>query len=270
MPLNVPEDFPLDTLPTRPTSACPSTPSDSAPRRSFEPSSVTRDEIPRPRRDEVPRPRARRRPARSRSRADALQPRADPAGALPRRREAAGRSLVATSRPSRCASGTPCSTSPRTSRTRFGARSRQLRERVGRYVFVSSISVYADRPVRRWRSRPSQSSSREKRAGRGPETYGARKAAVRADRRGGVRRAGARRSAGPHRRTSRPDRPLHVLAAPRRPAAATCSPPRHQNTPCSSSTFAISQGGSSGNGRRLGGTFNATGEPMPLGQLLEE
>ena len=48
-----------------------------------------------------------------------------------------------TSRLSKVASGTPCSMSPRTCPP-MSALVEAARERVGRYVFVSSISVYAD------------------------------------------------------------------------------------------------------------------------------
>ena len=60
------------------------------------------------------------------------------------------------------------------------------------------------------------SSPRETRPTTGRETYGARKAACERIVVEAFGDARARRSAGPHRRPARPDRPLHVLAAPRR------------------------------------------------------
>ena len=94
MPLKLPDGLSAATLAHAADERVPADAVASAPRRSSAPSSATRDESPRPRRDAVPRPCAGRRAARRGSRADALQPRTDEPGAVPRRGEAPRRPLL--------------------------------------------------------------------------------------------------------------------------------------------------------------------------------
>ena len=90
-----------------------------------------------------------------------------------------------------------------------------VRGHVDRYVFVSSVSVYADQSVPQVEESAVAELSPGDETDDGPETYGARKAEcerIVAER---VRRPSACRAAGPHRRAARPNGSLHVLAAPR-------------------------------------------------------
>ena len=118
-----------------------------------------------------------------------------------------------------------------------------LRDAVGRYVFVSSISVYDDF------SQPIDESTalaqlEDPATEEVMEHYGALKAACEAVIDRGLRRPWRERPRGADRRPVRPDRPLHVLAAPhrgrRRGARARAIGPRR----CSSSTHATSAPGS--------------------------
>ena len=90
-----------------------------------------------------------------------------------------------------------------------------LRDAVGRYVFVSSISVYADfsgpiteaTPVAELEDPATEEVARALRRAEG---------CVRASRRGGLRRPQRARPRRADRRPVRPDRPVHVLAAAHR------------------------------------------------------
>ena len=169
--------------------------------------------------------------------------------------------------------GTPSSTSTRRScRGTRAAAAEALARSVGHYVFVSTISVYAD---------PSRPLDEELAAARaaGSGAGGVRPGAVRraqgrlrAGGAGGLRRRAAVVRAGPDRRPARPDRPLHVLAAPARRGRRRARARRPGRAACSSSTRATSAPGSSASRERgTGGVFNATGpeRPLTLGELLE-
>ena len=146
-----------------------------------------------------------------------------------------------------------------------------LRGNVGRYVFVSSISVYADQSVPPVEGaavaelQPGQETDED------PELYGARKAACEriVEEAFGdaalVVRPGL--IVGPHDPTGRFTYWPHRVAR----GGEVLAPGARPTTSCSSSTSAISRPGWCRRPRMAsGGTFNATGEPMPFGDLLEE
>ena len=97
-----------------------------------------------------------------------------------------------------------------------GASASLLAARVGHYVFVSSISVYEsfaevvdeDSPVETLSEPGSEEVERALRRAQG---------ALRARGRARVPGSVDSRAGGAHRRPVRPDRPVHVLAAPHRP-----------------------------------------------------
>ena len=88
-----------------------------------------------------------------------------------------------------------------------------LPQRARRYVFVSSVSVYADHSVPQVEGAAVAELSPGRRDGRRAGDVRRAQGRVRADRRGGVRGSGARRPAWSHRRPVGSDRPIHVLAA---------------------------------------------------------
>ena len=143
---------------------------------------------------------------------------------------------------------------------------------VGRYVFVSSISVYADpsRPI----DETSPVAELEDPASEDVQAdYGALKAACErvVDER--LRRARRERAGRADRRAVRPDGAVHVLAAPARGRRRRARARAIRLRRCSSSTRATSPRGSSGLAEHgPGGVFNATGpaEPLTLGALLDE
>ena len=164
--------------------------------------------------------------ARARARADALQPRRDRPRALPGGRAAARRPEARPLARSRAHVGRGRSTRPATCR-RTSARRPSGCATSGRYVFISSVSAYAD-----FSTRPTEASPVAE-LGELPidevapdySNYGAAEGALRSGGRAGVRRARADRAAGADRRAARPDRPLHVLGAAASRAAARCSRP---------------------------------------------
>jgi len=145
-----------------------------------------------------------------------------------------------------------------------------LRGRVDRYVFVSSVSVYADHSVPQVEGATVAELGPEDETDDGPETYGARKAACEriVDAAFGdsalVVRPGL--IAGPHDPTGRFTYWPHRVArggdvlAPASPAYAV------QFIDVRDLADWIVHATADG----LGGTFNATGETMPLGHLLTE
>ena len=105
--------------------------------------SSRRCEAAHPRRDEVPRQARRGGRARRGARGDALHARGDEPGALPRGRAPARRPRRRPRARSRGASGTSSSTHRATCHASSAPRRELLAHAVGRYVFISSISVYA-------------------------------------------------------------------------------------------------------------------------------
>ena len=107
---------------------------------------VLRDEEdpPHPRRHPLPRARDRRRREGERLDDHALQPRARRTRASSPSSRSCRATATATSSRSRAAPSTPSSTRPATSRARCATRRRSSRKAAKQYVFVSSISVYAD------------------------------------------------------------------------------------------------------------------------------
>ena len=135
----------------------------------------------------------------------------------------------------------------------------------GRYVFVSSISYYADyREPRTETDPPEQLGDKpDDRLLEDYSNYGALKALCEQEVERGVRRPGDPRPAGADRRPERPDRPLHLLAAPGRARRADPRPAR--TSPCRWSTSATSPTGRSGSSRTSGsGPYNATSPPRAI------
>ena len=128
----------------------------------------------------------------------------------------------------RAANGTRCSTRPATSRASSARRPRRWPSSAGHYLFVSSISAYAslagpvdeDSPVRRVGRLPDDALADD------CSNYGALKALCEqaVEDTFGERATTVR--AGPDRRAARPERALHLLAAPRRPRRRGARPAR--------------------------------------------
>ena len=146
-----------------------------------------------------------------------------------------------------------------------------LRGRVGRYVFVSSISVYADmsEPPDEDGGRPRAHTRVGGRRTTTRRTARAKQPASRSSRR---LSATARSSSGRGSSSGRTTRPAASRTGPiGSPVGVKFSPPAIRTMRRSSSTCAISPSWivrATANG--LGGTFNATGDTMRLGDLLEE
>jgi 2'-hydroxyisoflavone reductase len=107
-----------------------------------------------------------------------------------------------------------------------------LRGKVGRYVFVSSISVYADQSVPPAEGAAVEQLAPGQETDENPELYGARKAAC--------ERSSCARASLSGRTTRRAGSPTGRTASRE---AARCSRRARPRTPCSSSTSAISRPG---------------------------
>ena len=166
--------------------------------------------------NEVPRPRGRRGGARSRARADALQSRRDEPGVVPRGRAPARRPDRRPRTRSRGGAGTRRSTSTRRScRGTRAAGPRRSRRRRALRLRLDDLRLRRPVAADSTRSRPSSSRRIREPEAFDPELLRRAQGRLRTDGAGGLRRRAPRSSrpgliAGP----ARPDRPLHVLAAP--------------------------------------------------------
>jgi 2'-hydroxyisoflavone reductase len=145
-----------------------------------------------------------------------------------------------------------------------------LRGRVGRYVFVSSVSVYADHSVPQAEGDAVAELARGDETDDGPETYGARKAAcerIVVEEFGDaalVVRPGL--IVGPHDPTGRFTYWPHRVARGGEVLAPASPDYAVQFIDVRDLAAWIVRSAADG----VGGTFNATGETMPLGDLLSE
>ncbi len=199
---------------TRPTSACRPTRCASAPRRSPARSSGTADEAARPRRHGLPRAPRRRRRARGRPRGDDLHAREDERGSVPGGGASDGRPRRRPRRARRTESGTASSTRAATCRGSCGSPRSCC---TARWAATSSSRASPSTPTRAGRStsRRRWRSSRIRRARTCRRTT-ARSRRRASRRRGHLRRPRRERAGRADRRAVRPDRSVHVLAAPAR------------------------------------------------------